>query len=66
MAGQIKQIIDTILQQRAKGSPSLVFTTKAKLVLKGVNPDRFTATSPDEAAVIAKVRAIAAELGVAL
>jgi hypothetical protein len=64
MPGQIKQMIDSILEQRAKGSPTLLLTTKTKLILKGVNPDRFTAASPDDQAVVAKVRSIAAELGV--
>jgi hypothetical protein len=36
------------------------------LILKGVNPDRYTAESPDDPAVITKVLAIAAELGVHL
>lgn len=64
MAGQIKQMIDSIVAQRAKGNPTIALTTKTKLVLKGLNPDRFDAGSPDDPAVIAKVKAIAAELGV--
>jgi hypothetical protein len=64
MAGQIKQLVDSILNQRAKGNSTLFFATKTKLILKGVNPDRFTDESPDDQAVIAKVRAIAADLGV--
>jgi len=43
---------------------TLALTTKTKLVLKGLNPDRFNAGSPDDPAGIAKVQAIAAELGV--
>jgi hypothetical protein len=64
MPGQIKHLIDSILEQRAKGSPTLFYATKTKLILKGVNPDHFTAVSPDDQAVIAKVGAIAADLGV--
>jgi hypothetical protein len=59
-------MIDTILERRAKGNPTLFFATKTKLILKGVNPDRYTAESPDDPAVITKVLAIAAELGVHL
>ncbi len=66
MPGQIKGMIDTILEQRSKGSSTLFFATKTKLILKGVNPERFTATTPDDPQVIAKVQAIAAELGVRL
>lgn len=66
MPGQTKQMIDTILERRAKGNPTLFFATKTKLILKGVNPDRYTAESPDDPAVITKVLAIAVELGVHL
>jgi hypothetical protein len=64
MPGTIKHMIDTITETRAKGNPVIVMTTRTKFVLKGVNPDRFTAASPDDPAVIAKVRAIGAEMGV--
>ena len=48
MPGQIKHLVDSILEQRAKGSPTLFYATKTKLILKGVNPDNFTAVSPDD------------------
>jgi hypothetical protein len=64
MPGQTKRLIDSILERRSKGNPTLFFATKTKLILKGVNPDKYTAESPDDPAMIAKVRAIAAELGV--
>ena len=64
MPGQIKQMLDSILQQRSNGNSIVLNTTKTKLILKGLNPDKFTLASPDDPAVIAKVRAIAAVLGV--
>lgn len=64
MPGNVKRMIESIVQQRAKGNPTLIASTKTKLILKGLNPDQFTDTSPDDAAVMNKVRAIAAELGV--
>ena len=64
MPGQIKQMIDSILEQRSKGNPTILMTTRTKLILKGVNPDRYTVSSPDDPAVMTKVRAVAAELGV--
>ena len=66
MPGEIKRVIDAILEQRAKGNPTLLVTTKTKLMLKGVNPDRYNSISPDEQAVLAKLRSIAAEFGVRL
>lgn len=56
-------MLDAIVAQRSKGSPTLAMTTKTKLILKGVNPDRYNSMSPDDPGVMARVRAIAAELG---
>jgi hypothetical protein len=66
MAGDIKRTLDSIIEQRARGSATIALSTKTKLILKGLNPDRFTLTSPDDPAILSKVRAAAAELGVAL
>jgi hypothetical protein len=63
MAGQIKQMIDSIVDQRAKGNLTIALTTKAKIVLKGVNPSAFDENSPDDPAVIARIRMIAADFG---
>jgi hypothetical protein len=64
MAGLIKSMIDSIVEQRARGNPTVVMTTRTKIHLKGVNPNRFGADSPDDDAVIAKLKAIAADMGV--
>ena len=66
MAGNIKRMIDAITATRSKGNPTVALTTRTKFILKGVNPDRFDANSPDDPTVIAKVRAIGAELGVSV
>ncbi len=44
----------------------MLLTTKTKLILKGFDPDRFSANSPDDPVVMAQVRAVATELGVLL
>ncbi len=66
MAGQIKKMLDTILAVRGKGNQVFIDGTRTKLILKGLNPDKFTLTSPDDPAVIARVRQAAADLGVSL
>ena len=66
MAGQIKRMIDSIVDQRAKGNPTIALTTKAKLVLKGVNPGSFNDASPDDPMLVARLKAIAADFGVQL
>ncbi|HPQ16543.1 MAG TPA: hypothetical protein PLP04_15025 [Bryobacteraceae bacterium] len=63
MPGQIKRMIDTIIAQRSKGNPTIELTTKTKMILKGINPDRYTSTSEDDPVVIGKLKKIAAELG---
>lgn len=63
MAGQIKQMIDVIIQQRAKGDPLLERTTKTKLLLKGINPTRYTEDSLDDPIILDKLRRFADEMG---
>ncbi len=66
MAGQIKAMIDQIIQQRSKGNSVLASTTTTKLILQGIDPAKFTAASPDDPAVIAKLRQLASDLSVTL
>jgi len=66
MAGNIKQTIDTITTKRSKGNSAITMITQTKFILQGVDPDRFNATSPDDPAVIAKVKAIGLEMGVSV
>ncbi|HTP63787.1 MAG TPA: hypothetical protein VMJ66_00235 [Geobacteraceae bacterium] len=62
MAGKIKQMIDTIITQRAKDNAMLAGIIKTKLMLKGIDPGKFTAQSPDDPAVIGKLEALIKEL----
>jgi hypothetical protein len=64
MAGQIKRMIDSIVQQRAKGNPVLEDTTRIKLTIKGVDPTGYNSFSPDDPAIIAQLKTIAVELGI--
>jgi hypothetical protein len=66
MAGNIKRMIDAIIEKRSRGNQTIRLTTKTKFILKGLDPDRFNATSPDDPAVMEKVRAIGAELGISV
>ncbi|GAB6096611.1 hypothetical protein JCM14469_28640 [Desulfatiferula olefinivorans] len=66
MAGKIKQMMDKIIEKKTQGNPTLVMTTKTKFILKGLNPDQFTATSPDDPEVITKLRQIASEMGIVI
>ena len=62
MAGKIKQMIDTIINQRSKDNPMLVGVIRRKLMLKGIDPHKFTAQSDDDPAIIDKLEAVVKEL----
>jgi hypothetical protein len=66
MVGQVRKMLDRIVVERSKGDDVLARLTKAKLILKGFDPDRFTLITPDDPATIARVMKIARELGVML
>lgn len=66
MAGKIRRMIDRVIADRSGGNPTLASTTKAKLIFKGLNPDRFTLQSDDDPVVIERLTKFAAELGVKL
>jgi hypothetical protein len=66
MAGQVRALLDKILSERAKGNTSVAMSTKTKLILKGFNPDHWSAASTDDPEVISKVKEIARDLGVTL
>ncbi len=66
MAGEIKRIIDCILEQRGRNDAIRLNTTRAKLIFRGINPDRFLASSLNDPLVEAKLRQIASEMGIKL
>jgi hypothetical protein len=66
MAGQIKKMLDQIIESRSGGDSFLALTTKTKMVMKGINPDKYDYNSPDNPLVIKDVRRIANELHVTL
>ena len=62
MAGQIKLMLDEIVAQLSKGDRVLASYVETKLILRGIDPARYSATSADDPEVIARLRVIAAEL----
>ncbi len=62
MAGKIRQMIDSIITQRAKDNPMLERVIKTKLILKGINPNKYTLQSEDDPIVIGKLEKMIAEL----
>jgi hypothetical protein len=66
MAGRIKQVIDTIITERANGNEVVAHATKTKLVLKGINPDKYSASSHDDPVVMQRLQKMAHELGIGI
>lgn len=64
MAGKIKQIIDHIIEKKSKGSDLIKLTMKTKFVLKGVDPDNYSETSPDDPDIIENLKTIARDFNV--
>ena len=64
MTGKIKFMLDEIIRIRTANNPLFASTTKTKLILKGLDPSKFTSASPDDPTIIARVIATAAEMGV--
>jgi hypothetical protein len=64
MAGKIKLMVDTIFSQKANSNLTAKYALKTKLILKGIDPDRYTMFSVDDPAVISKLSQFGQELGV--
>ncbi|WP_242975867.1 HD domain-containing phosphohydrolase [Desulfosporosinus sp. FKB] len=62
MSGKIKQIIDEIIFQRSRGNPAIAEMTKAKFILKGINPNQYDNSSIDDPLIIERLLKIAKEL----
>ncbi len=64
LAGQIYNIIQSIVTQKSKGNSIIANNIKTKMYLKGIAVDKYTPSSPDDVAIIQKLHAVAQEFGV--
>lgn len=64
MPGTIRKIIDRIKDVRSGGDSVVALTIETRLVLQGFDPQRFDYNDADDAARLARLQEIAAELGV--
>ena len=62
MAGKIRQMIDTVINQRAKDNEMLAGIIKTKLLLKGIDSNKFTPQSADDPAIISRLEALLKDL----
>lgn len=64
MAGQIRKMIDDIIEKKSRGNQLIMGSIRTKLILKGIKPDTYTAMSSDDPVVMGKLRDLASELGI--
>lgn len=64
LAGQIHNMIQEIITQKSKGNVIIANSIRTKMYLKGIAVEKYTATSPDDPAILQKVREIAREFGI--
>ncbi len=64
MAGQVYNMIQKIVTEKSKGNAVIASSVKTKIILKGIAIDKYTPTSPDDVAVMQKLRQIGMEFGV--
>lgn len=64
MPGKIQKMIDTIIEVRSGGNPVFVGSTKVKMIMKGIYPDKYTVNSEDDPIVMEKLIALAKELNI--
>ncbi len=63
MSGQIKAMLAQLIHMRVGNNPLLEAPFKIKLIMKGVDPDLFDDRSPDDPAVIQRIKTIAKSMG---
>lgn len=63
MAGEVKRLIDQLIVLRTRGERGLVAPLKIKLIMKGVDPDLYDDSSPDNPMIVERVKSIAREMG---
>ncbi|MDD2458530.1 MAG: FIST N-terminal domain-containing protein [Eubacteriales bacterium] len=62
MAGKIRQIMETIIQERSMDNPAIAEMTKAKFILKGIRLEHYDQNSEDDPAVIEKLLQLKGQL----
>ncbi len=66
MKGTAQKMINHLIETRSKGNPTLVINTKTRLILKGIDPAKFTGDTPDEPNELHKIQQLASEWGIQL
>ena len=62
MAGKIKRMIERIFAERSKGDELLARVITTKLILKGIDPAKFSDKSDDDPQIIEKLEKMLRDL----
>jgi hypothetical protein len=66
LAGQIKKMIDLIVEKKTGNNQVLINNMKTKLMLRGINPAKYDINSPDDPVILAKLELFAQESNIKL
>jgi hypothetical protein len=66
MTGTARKMIDAIIAEKAKGDKSIEKGIRVKLILGGIMVDKLTPDTPDDPALISRIKSVAASYGVHL
>ena len=66
MAGKIKAAIDQIIAQQSHGNANMTASLKIKLIRRGIDPDCWHETSPDDPTMCLRVGNAAKEMDITL
>jgi hypothetical protein len=64
MASKAKRQIEQIIAGVSKGNPTLKSVTITRLILRGLNPDKFTDSSVDDPVILEKIKKFATDNGI--
>jgi hypothetical protein len=66
MSGQIKQMIDKIVEEKSRGNDAIASVIKTKIIFKGVIVNKYDSNSEDDSQIISKLKDIAKDMDVKL
>ncbi|NMC75026.1 MAG: hypothetical protein GYA56_11835 [Geobacteraceae bacterium] len=62
MAGKLREMLDRVISKKVRDNPLIGNVIKAKLVLKGIDPNRLTPQADNDPVLIAKFQEVMKEL----
>ena len=64
MTGTARKMIDMIITEKAQGDKAIEKSVRVKLILGGIMVDKLTESTPDDPALINKIKTVASLHGV--